>query len=357
MSPDPSVADEARPLLDSTSDGQPPADAPGDTTSATSNGVARGSSTFTPTLGTAAAYGMIISIVIGSGVFTSSGSIDTNVPSPGVALVIWLVGGVLAWSGASTMAELGTAIPGEGGVQPYLQYMYGDVFGFLAAWTWIVAVMPATLAILSVVFVESIYSAKGVTDEAGTMKHKLLSILVLVLTSALNCVSTAVSTKLSGFFVGTKFASIILIVVAGLVVIIVQASHPDWDGFGGHDWFIKPWFGNRKTVNGDGSVIDWDGMGSWELMGHISTAIYGALWAYSGWDKVIYLSAELKNPAKQLPLAINTAIPTIFVCFLSANAAYYILLPWDLVATSDSVAVVSSIWLTRLLDTNMTDIV
>jgi len=71
-------------------------------------------SVFTPSLGTAAAYGMIISIVIGSGVFTSSGSIDTNVPSPGIALVIWLVGGVLAWTGATTMAELGTAIPGEG---------------------------------------------------------------------------------------------------------------------------------------------------------------------------------------------------------------------------------------------------
>ena len=59
-------------------------------------------------------FAILISIVIGSGVFTSPGSIDTNVPSPGAALIIWLVGGVLAWTGASTMAELGTAFPGEG---------------------------------------------------------------------------------------------------------------------------------------------------------------------------------------------------------------------------------------------------
>lgn len=72
------------------------------------------SGTFSRSLGTREAFAILISIVIGSGIFTSPGSIDANVPSPGIALVVWLVGGVLAWTGASTMAELGTAIPGEG---------------------------------------------------------------------------------------------------------------------------------------------------------------------------------------------------------------------------------------------------
>ncbi len=69
---------------------------------------------FKRNLGAIEAFAIIISIVIGSGIFTSPGSIDANVPSPGAALLIWLVGGVLAWTGASTLAELGTAIPGEG---------------------------------------------------------------------------------------------------------------------------------------------------------------------------------------------------------------------------------------------------
>jgi amino acid transporter len=246
---------------------------------------AAGGKTFTPTFGAAAAYGILVSIVIGSGVFTSPGSIDTNVPSPGMALVMWLLGGILAWAGANTLAELGTAIPGEGGVQPYLQYIYGDVFGFLAAWTWIVAVMPATLAILSIVFVESIYSVLGVTDEAGRLTHKLLSILVLVLVTLANSISTKASTRLSGFFLATKFASIILIVVAGIAVVVLQTSDPDRTDIGGRDWFTRPWFGTRKTVNQDGSTTDWDKMSSWDMLGHYSAAIYAALWAYSGWDK------------------------------------------------------------------------
>jgi solute carrier family 7 (L-type amino acid transporter), member 9/15 len=74
--------------------------------------------TFKRNLGAMEAFAIVISIVIGSGVFTSPGSIDANVPSPGAALLIWLVGGVLAWTGASTLAELGTAIPGEGNFAP-----------------------------------------------------------------------------------------------------------------------------------------------------------------------------------------------------------------------------------------------
>ncbi|TAQ91381.1 hypothetical protein B7494_g319 [Chlorociboria aeruginascens] len=231
--------------------------------------------TFTRNLGAIEAFAIVISIVIGSGVFTSPGSIDANVPSPGVALLIWLVGGVLAWTGASTLAELGTAIPGEGGVQPYLQYIFGDIFGFLAAWTWIVAVMPATLAILSIVFIESIFSAAGTTDQAGSIEHKLLD-----------------------------------------------------------------------SIAPDGSTLHWGELSQWERFGHYSAALYGALWAYSGWDKAVYISAELSAPARQLPLAINTAVPTIILCFVTANAAYYILLPWDLISTTDSVAVTA---ISRLL--------
>ncbi|KAJ0329206.1 hypothetical protein COL5a_004442 [Colletotrichum fioriniae] len=254
----------------------------------------RGAGTFSKNLGAVEAFAIVISIVIGSGVFTSPGSIDTNVPSPGAALVVWLVGGALAWTGASTMAELGTAIPGEGefnslpslcGVQPFLQHIYGDVFGFLAAWTWIVAVMPATLAILSIVFIESIYSAGGVTDQAGALSHKLFSILILVVMNGANSISTKASTRLNNLFVVTKFTSIFAVVLAGIVVVILQVSDHDRD-VGGRDWFNKPWFGNRKTSLPGGGELDWNKVGTWDMLGYYSAALYGALWAYSGWDKV-----------------------------------------------------------------------
>jgi len=114
MPPQPPDADEQRPLLGG-SGNHASADDAADTGDVASDGESRsGGGTFTRNLGTVEAFAIVISIVIGSGVFTSPGSIDTNVPSPGVALTVWLVGGVLAWTGASTLAELGAAIPGEG---------------------------------------------------------------------------------------------------------------------------------------------------------------------------------------------------------------------------------------------------
>ncbi|CAK7209720.1 hypothetical protein SBRCBS47491_000537 [Sporothrix bragantina] len=301
---------------------------------------------FQRNLGAIEAFAIVISIVIGSGIFTSPGAVDTNVPSPGAALGVWLVGGLLAWTGAATLAELGTAIPGEGGVQPYLQYVYGDIVGFLAAWTWLVAVMPATLAILSIVFVESASAAIGSSSGSGpdgqSLAHKLLSVAVLVAVSLANSISTRVSARLNNFFVGTKFLAIGAVVVAALAVVIVQttAAPERRPGLpGGHDWRTSNWFASRPTLNPDGTTTDWTTLSSWALLGHLSAALYGALWAYSGWDKAVYVSAELREPARQLPLAIHSALPTIVLCFLAANAAYYVLLPWQVVSTTDSIAV------------------
>ncbi|KAL4972038.1 amino acid/polyamine transporter I [Aspergillus desertorum] len=299
--------------------------------------VAEVRTSFKRNLGAAEAFSIIISIVIGSGIFTSPGSIDTNVPSPGFALIVWLVGGILAWTGAATMAELGTAIPGEGGVQPYLQYIFGDVFGFLAAWTWIVAVIPASLAIMSIVFVESVSSAIGENNRTQGALHKFLSILVLIVFSMANGISTKATNRLNRFFVTAKFTAIAATFVAGVAVVVYHlAAHTDKST---QDWWTKSWFGYRTSVGPDGSEIDWSKVNGWEMLGHYSAALYGALWAYSGWDKAIYITAELSAPARQLPLAINTAIPIVVGSYIAVNTAYYILLPWDVVSTSDSVAV------------------
>ncbi|OJZ90178.1 hypothetical protein ASPFODRAFT_56512 [Aspergillus luchuensis CBS 106.47] len=257
---------------------------------------------FRRNLGTSEAFSIIINIVIGSGIFTSLGAIDTDVPSPGAALVVWFVGGILAWTGAATMAELRAAIPGEGGVQQYLQYISGEAFGFLAGWTWVVAVVPASLAILSIVFVESIYSATG------------------LIISIANSVSTQFSMRLNTFFFTTMFAAIAVTVVAGLGVVFYHLASWDRD----HSREPQDW------------EIEWQKLQRWESLGHYPAALCGALWAYSGWDKAIYVSAELFCPARQLPLTINTAVPTVILSFIAVNIAYYILLPWSLVSTTDS---------------------
>lgn len=270
------ASSETTPLLQEEEETLPPAHLPDDPSAR--------HGTFAATLTTLDAFALLISIVIGSGVFSSPGPIDANVPSPGAALLIWLLGGILAWTGALTMAELGTMFPGEGGIQPYLSHMYGEVAGYMAGWSWIVATMPATLAILSIVFVESVYSSLGVNEPVTPLSHKLLSLLVLVGVTTANSISTRTSTRLSGFFVAVKLCTILLLIVAGLVAVFVFVGKGR--DLGGGDWHGKNWFAPRETVLPGGERFDWTKVSTWESLGFYSTALYGALWAYSGWDKV-----------------------------------------------------------------------
>ncbi|KAF1928101.1 solute carrier family 7 protein [Didymella exigua CBS 183.55] len=295
---------------------------------------------FARNLGALDGFALLISIVIGSGVFSSPGPIDANVPSPGAGLLIWLLGGILAWTGALTMAELGTAIPGEGGIQPYLTHIFGEFWGYMAAWSWIVATMPATLAILSIVFVESVYSSLGVNNPTPPITRKMLSVSMLAVITTLNSISTKTSTRLSGFFVAVKFLTIFLLIIAGLVVVVKYIL--TGNDIGGVDWRREHWFDPRRNApspDGRPGHFDWKSVSTWESLGFYSAALYGALWAYSGWDKANYVAAELRNPKEQLPLSINTAIPTIILSYVAANAVYYILLPWKLVSTTDAAAV------------------
>ncbi|KAJ1569320.1 hypothetical protein HK405_006702 [Cladochytrium tenue] len=362
--------DERRPLLGA----RPPAGAAAATshdaaaTTAATTPIAP-TTTFVRNLGTVEAFAIIIGIVVGSGVFTSPGAVDAGAPSPGVALCVWAAGGALAWAGAATLAELGAALPGEGGVQEYLRRAFGDAAGFLAAWTWIAAVMPATLAILAIVFVETGYAAAmagaggdtglggggaggrgegtvalltALVDGGGQQQpvwRRALSIGVLVAVGLANSGGTRTSTRLNGVFVAAKFIAVAAVAAAGAAVVWLQMADPDRDDVGGRDWFTRPWFGFRDTIEPGGGRTDWAGMSLWAMLGRLSTALYGALWAYSGWDKAVYITAELSDPGRQLPLAIHTAIPTVMLCFLAANAAYYVLLPWDMVSTTDSAAV------------------
>ena len=78
--------------------------------------------------------GLIVGLIIGSGIFSSPSQVNVNVGSPGASLVVWVIAGVLAWTGAASYAELGGAIPLNGGPQAYLSKILGEMAGFLFTW-------------------------------------------------------------------------------------------------------------------------------------------------------------------------------------------------------------------------------
>jgi len=238
-----------------------------------------------------ARYGfvLLVSIQIGSGIFSSPAQIDGNVASPGAALVTWIAAGALAWTGATSIAELGAALPRSGGMQEYLRYIYGDMAAFLMSWIWIMVTKPASMAILSILLVESIDSAivdPTASKSTDGWSEKLFAVLALMVLVLLNSISNNISARLGEWFVVMKLTTVTLIVVGGVSValghVISPNQSPPW---GGSDWYSKNWFHPRPSMSG-GVPIDWTRLSLWESLGHYSAAIYAGLWAYSGWDNV-----------------------------------------------------------------------
>ena len=100
-------------------------------TSSNARGQGDGSLTFTNGLA------LVLGLQIGSGIFYAPSQVSAHVPSPGGAILVWLVAGIVVWTGAASFIELGLVVSKNGGVQEYLRICYGEFFGFLFSWTWI----------------------------------------------------------------------------------------------------------------------------------------------------------------------------------------------------------------------------
>lgn len=230
------------------------------------------------------AFALMISSQIGTGIFSSPSHVDTHVASPGTAMVVWAIAGLIAWMGAIAFAELGAAIPRNGGMQEYLRYIYGDSLAFIMSWTWIVAVKPAAMAIQCLIFAEYWTSAIFSASTRSIWVDKILAIVSLGVILLVNSVNLSATTRLTNLLVFPKLGTIALVVLLALIVGI-SVENKDRGGTSNY-WRWKDWFAARQVESGEGVQVDWSKVTSWELMGNYAAALYAGLWAYGGWDKV-----------------------------------------------------------------------
>ncbi|KAH9873147.1 hypothetical protein J1614_005545 [Plenodomus biglobosus] len=284
------------------------------------------------------AFAVLVTLQIGSGIFASPAQVDSNVPSPGAALLVWVLGGLLSWAGAASFAELGAALPLNGGMQEYLRHVFGDTVAFQMAWVYIMAVKPSSMAIQSIVIAESIGS---ITSVNGPGVIKLIAALAFISMVLLNSINTKFTLRLSESFTVFKLSTVGLIVIGGLIAVIAHLINPNSTLSGSSDWYSKGWFETRPTVS-DGHTVDWASMGAWDRYGHYCAAIYGGLWAYDGWDNANVVASEIRDPGRALPKAIKAAMVVVLTSFELVNVAYYILVPWNKLSSNNAVAVAAA---------------
>lgn len=192
--------------------------------------------------------------------------------SPGIAVLVWLLAGVLVWTGAASFIELGQAIPKNGGVQEYLRTCYSEFFGFLFSWVWIAIGKPCGIALTAMIFAENLSVAIMPTGVTSPWQIKVIAIAGLFLVTVINCSGRVAGARAANMFLLFKLLAISSIAIIGMTAGIIrsrQSSQPS-----GFEWFGKDPNPQRQT------------MSIWMIVGDYITAIYGALFCYGGWETV-----------------------------------------------------------------------
>lgn len=264
---------------------------------------------------------LVVGLIIGSGIFSSPSQVNSHAGSPGASLIVWTISGLLAWTGAASYAELGGAIPLNGGAQVYLSKIFGELAGFLFTWSAILVLKPGSAAIIAIIFGEYIVRAAigAEVEDVNPWINKAPALGALVIVTLVNCISTRVAARIGDLFLFFKFIALLAVTVVGIVV---AATGLSYNQPANTDWKSKNWFEGTST-----DISNW------------AVALYAGLWAFDGWDNTNYVTGEFKNPSRDLPRVIHTAMPAVIAAYLLANMAYFFVLPLAVIERSNTVAV------------------
>ena len=274
-------------------------------------------------LGVWSAAAVVVGTVIGSGIFLVTPRMMRSVGTPEMVFVVWIAGGLLSLFGALTYGELAAALPKAGGEYNYLREAYGPFFGFMYGWTQTLVAKSASCATLAtgfylylsnfvpplgrVCFV--IHLPIGTGGGPLEVRYGQFVAMALILSLGLiNYFGVRVGGNVQVIFTVVKVALLLGIIVAGLfsgagrVENLFQSSVPS-AGFLG-----------------------------------FFTALLASLWAYDGWNNVTMVSSEVRNPQRNLPLALIAGTIGVAAIYLLANLAYLYVLPAAAAASSERIA-------------------
>ena len=272
-------------------------------------------------LGTWPAISIVVGTVIGSGIFLVPKTMIQRVGSVELVFAVWVVGGLLSLAGALSYAELAAALPEAGGDYAFLREAYGPMWGFIYSWTqtWVAkSGSIATLATAFFVYLSNFFAPLDTvfyTVPLPLGPHgaplelrwgQLCAIVLIGLIGWLNYFGVKLGGNIQVAVTGIKVALIAVVIVAGLCVGQPHAPAP----------------ASLAPVTFAGFIA----------------ALVAALWAYDGWNNVSMVSSEIRNPRKNLPLALIGGTLAVIVIYMLANAAYFRVMTPHEVAGADRVA-------------------
>ena len=262
------------------------------------------------TIGWGSAYIIVISRVIGSGIFAMPGVIVKTVGSPGLALLMWVVGAFVAWCGLAITLEYGCMLPRSGGEKVYLEYTFRRPRFLASTLVAVQAVLLGFTASNCIVFAK--YTLFALKLEPSDAAIKALAVGLLTAITIVHGCFYKSGIWIQNILGWAKVALIIFMIVTGFFVVAFQRQ-------------TEP---SAKEIN-PGFAVDglWGGSNwSW---GILSTAFFKISYSYAGLGNINNVLNEVKNPVRTLKTVGPLALMTACVMYLLVNVAYFTVVPID----------------------------
>lgn len=248
-----------------------------------------------------------IGTVIGSGIFIVPSTVLRQTDGAvGMALLVWLVAGVLSLLGALTYGELGAARPDAGGLYVYIRDAFGPLPAFLYGWTAFLVIGSGSVATLAVAFTGYL----GQIVPVSTVTSKIVAVLMIAVIMVINIRGTRQSANVQNWTTGIKVAALIIM----SIVLIVA----------GHGLSAPPVAAPRQPTL--------------SLLSTFGTAMIGVLWAYEGWQYVTFSAGEARDPQRTFPRGIMIGTGVMIGIYLLANLGYIAALGPTQAAQSERIA-------------------
>jgi APA family basic amino acid/polyamine antiporter len=267
---------------------------------------------------------LIISNVIGAGVFTTIASISKLVPQPGIMLALWIAGGCLALAGAFSYAQLARRWPAAGGEYIYLTNAYGPTAGFLSGWTSLIAGFSGAVAFGAVALATYLgqYFPAAASDHAFFSLNFYLGALTVSprsLTAALIIVIFAVLHACNlgaGKVTQNALAFLIVGIIGAFCIFGFTIGTGSWSHFHVPDAPVRP--------------INW------------LVALIPIMFSYSGWNAAAYISEEMHDTQRTIGRALLTGTSIIIALYAVLNALYVYAVPADVMQVSPNIGAVAA---------------
>lgn len=273
------------------------------------------------------ATALVIGSMIGSGIFIVPADIARQTNSPGLLMLTWIATAVLTIIAALSYGELAAMMPRAGGQYVYLREAFGPLLGFLYGWTLFLVIQTGTIAAVAValakyagVFFPWIAAQNALFQIGGHSvfsSEQAVAILVVILLSYVNTRGIHVGALVQNTFTLAKLLSLLILVGLGLT------------------------FGRDVEAVADNFTHFWANAGwSWDTVRVVGVAMVGALFSSDSWNNVTFTGGEVRNPRRNLPLALVLGVSIVSLLYLACNFVYLRVLTIDQIkaAPDDRVA-------------------